>query len=113
MLSNNMLLEKINLEAEGINIATLKSILLDNGMDAIAEDMPPEDIEEVARYTIQKINTYPKEYGHTVESYFHLLFPDEIKNHIQRVLINMRFMSQFETRLSLPSIVANEEAYSG
>jgi len=43
---------------------------------------------DIAIYTAQKINNYPKSFGITVENYFHLLFPDEIKSHLMRQSIN-------------------------
>ena len=43
-----------------------------------------EELAEVTKYTIQKIRNYPKEYGHTVENYFNLLFPDELKSYVRR-----------------------------
>lgn len=46
------------------------------------------ELVEIALYTVQKINNYPKSFGKTVENYFHLLFPDEIKAYLMRRTIN-------------------------
>ena len=48
------------------------------------------ELVEIAGYTIQKINNYPKSFGKTVENYFHLLFPDEIKSYVMGQTINER-----------------------
>ena len=42
------------------------------------------EIEELVWYTVAKINSYPERFGKTVENYFDLLFPDEIKNYLVR-----------------------------
>ena len=52
------------------------------------ENLTCEEIREISECTIQKINSYPAEFGKTVEDYFELLFPDEIKNYIIRRGIN-------------------------
>ena len=60
-------------------------------MNAItAVDLTDEELLEIARYTIQKILSYPQEYGKTVENYFDLLFPDEVKSYLMRRDINRR-----------------------
>jgi hypothetical protein len=46
------------------------------------------ELEEIAGYTIQKILNYPKHYEKTVDNYFDLLFPDEVKDYIIRREIN-------------------------
>jgi len=46
------------------------------------------DFAEIALYTVQKINRYPKSFGKTIENYFHLLYPDEIKAYLMRRTIN-------------------------
>jgi hypothetical protein len=43
---------------------------------------------EIARYTIQKINAYPKDCGKTVENYFEVLYQNEIRDYIMRRNIN-------------------------
>ena len=48
------------------------------------------ELIEIALYTIQKINNYPSSFGKTVDNYFHLLFPDEIKAYVARRQINSR-----------------------
>jgi len=52
------------------------------------ETLTLQALEEIAEYTIQKINNYPKSFGKTVENYFDLLFPDEVKNYLMRRAIN-------------------------
>ena len=47
-----------------------------------------EEVNEIALYTVQKINNYPKSCGKTVENYFSLLFPDEIKSYLVERAIN-------------------------
>jgi len=37
-----------------------------------------EVIQIIAKRTVDKINSYPKRYGRTVDNYFDLLFPDEV-----------------------------------
>lgn len=49
-----------------------------------------EEVNEITAFTIQKINNYPKRLGKTVENYFDLLFPDELKHYIERREINRR-----------------------
>lgn len=51
-------------------------------------ELTPSEIDEIALYTVQKINNYPKSFGKTVENYFDLLFPDEVKNYQTRRAIN-------------------------
>ena len=46
------------------------------------------ELIEIALYTVQKINNYPKSFGKTIENYFHLLYPDEIKSYLMRRIIN-------------------------
>ena len=50
--------------------------------------LTPLELEDIALYTMQKINNYPKSLGKTIENYFDLLFPDEIKNYLARRSIN-------------------------
>jgi len=54
------------------------------------------ELIEIALYTVQKINSYPKSLGKTVDNYFHLLFPDEIKAHLVKREINA--ISSVETK---------------
>lgn len=56
----------------------------------ITLDLTEAELLEIARYTVQKIQNYPQEYGKTVENYFSLLFPDEVNNYIMRREINRR-----------------------
>lgn len=46
------------------------------------------ELAEIALYTIQKIHSYPRCFGKTVDNYFHLLFPDEVKNYLMRRMVN-------------------------
>jgi len=48
------------------------------------------EMAEIAIYTVQKINNYPKSFGKTVGNYFHLLFPDEIKAYLIRREVNSK-----------------------
>ena len=52
------------------------------------EILTHEEVAEVVEYTIQKIEHYPAHLGKTVENYFDLLFPDEVKNYLMRREIN-------------------------
>jgi len=52
------------------------------------------ELAEVALYTVQKINNYPKSLGKTVENYFHLLFPDEVKAYLIGRTINHMYKKQ-------------------
>ena len=49
-----------------------------------------EEVNEITAFTIHKINNYPKRLGKTVENYFDLLFPDELKHYIERRELNRR-----------------------
>lgn len=53
-------------------------------------DLTEAELLEIARYTVQKIQNYPQEYGKTVENYFPLLFPDEVNSYMMRREINRR-----------------------
>jgi len=55
------------------------------------------ELVEIALYTVQKINSYPEHLGKTVENYFHLLFPDEIKTYMINRAINYKSLG--ETRI--------------
>jgi len=48
------------------------------------------ELIEITLYTVRKINNYPKSFGKTVENYFHLLFPDEVKAHLVRRAVNRK-----------------------
>ena len=52
------------------------------------------ELIEIALYTVQKINNYPKSFGKTVDNYFHLLFPDEIKAYLIGRTINHMYTKQ-------------------
>jgi len=51
-------------------------------------DLTEQELDEIAQYTVQKINNYPKSFGKTVENYFDLLFRDEVKNYLIMQAIN-------------------------
>ena len=51
--------------------------------------LTPEEVEKIAKYTIEKIESYPKEWGKTVENYFDILFPDEVTDYQLRRAIHM------------------------
>jgi len=77
-------------KVEALDIETLRGILQEEGLGELANALSPDILTETAQYTIQKINAYPKRFGKTVENYFDLLYPNEIKNCIQCTLINLR-----------------------
>jgi len=56
--------------------------------------LTPQELEDIADYTIQKINNYPKSFGKTVDNYFDLLFPDEIKSYLAHRAINLESFSR-------------------
>ncbi len=62
------------------------------------DDLTDEELWEIARYTVMKIENYPKHFGKTVENYFDLLFPDEVKDYLMRREINRRGMENYERR---------------
>lgn len=51
-------------------------------------DLTQKELAEIAAYTIQKIRNYPKRLGRTVENYFDVMYPDEVKAYIMRREIN-------------------------
>ena len=56
-------------------------------------ELTPQELEEIALYTIQKINKYPKSLGKTVDNYFDLLYPSEVKSYLMRRAINEKSFS--------------------
>ena len=60
----------------------------------VTDNLSLLELAEIALYTIQKINNYPKSFGKTVENYFHLLYPDEIKACLMQRTINNRSFSK-------------------
>jgi len=52
------------------------------------------ELAEIALYTVQKINNYPKSLGKTVENYFNLLFPDEVKAYVIGRAINHKYTNK-------------------
>ena len=54
----------------------------------MVDRLTPQELAGIVSYTIQKINNYPKSFGKTVENYFDLLFPDEVKAYLMRQAIN-------------------------
>jgi len=57
-------------------------------LSKMAEELTNEELQEIAEYTIQKILSYPKRLGKTVENYFDLLYPDEIKSYLMSRAVN-------------------------
>ena len=57
-------------------------------MGEIDYNLTDKEIDEIRAYTVLKIESYPKHYGNTVENYYHLLFPDEVKDYIFRRHLN-------------------------
>ena len=64
-------------------------------------ELTQQELEEIALYTIQKINKYPKSLGKTVDNYFHLLYPDEIKSYLMMRAINEKSFSGISAVTSL------------
>jgi hypothetical protein len=60
----------------------------------------PAELVEIALYTVQKINSYPQAFGKTVENYFHLLFPDEMKAFMMRKAVNTKTFGTLGIELS-------------
>jgi len=49
-------------------------------------------------YTEQKILSYPKGLGKTLDNYFDILFPDEVKNFLHRRETNKRSLEILKRR---------------
>ena len=64
-------------------------------------DLSNDELYEIVVYTIQKIERYPKSFGKTVENYFDLLFPDEVKNYLIGREINRRCDEILERKKSM------------
>jgi hypothetical protein len=65
--------------------------LVSGGVATVSEintTLTDEEVAEIAAYTIQKIESYPKEYGKTLENYYDILFPYEVKDFLMRRHIN-------------------------
>jgi len=71
-------------EAERKDVMNISQSASDENINALTL----HELIEITLYTIQKINNYPKSLGKTVENYFHLLFPDEIKSYLIRRTVN-------------------------
>ena len=56
------------------------------------------ELIDIALYTVQKINSYPASLGKTVDNYFDLLFPDEIKAYLIKRSINTKTLSNLGFR---------------
>ena len=69
--------------------------LLNENYKYITTELTPLELIDIALYTVQKINNYPKSLGKTVDNYFHLLFPDEIKAFLTRRGINNKSLGKF------------------
>jgi len=63
-----------------------------------ATELTPSELDEIVSYTIQKINNYPKSFGKTVENYFCLLFPDEVKGYLIRRAINKKSVGGIDAK---------------
>ena len=73
--------------AERLNIMSLEHYA--NQPETCADNvLTTLELIEIAMYTVQKINSYPKSFGKTVDNYFHLLLPDEINAYMVRRGIN-------------------------
>jgi len=68
------------------------------GYSSNTENLTLLEFAEIALYTVQKINNYPKSFGKTVENYFHLLYPDEIKAYLMRQTINAKSFGKASTK---------------
>ena len=62
------------------------------------------ELIEIALYTVQKIDNYPKSCEKTVDNYFHILFPDEIKAYLLRREINAKSID----KINVPCCQNNE-----
>jgi len=69
--------------------------------DYIPNAITLNEFIEIALYTVQKINNYPKSFGKTIENYFHLLFPDEIKAYLIRQATNRMSFKKFDIKHNL------------
>lgn len=58
------------------------------------ENLTLMELIEIALYTVRKINNYPSSFGKTLDNYFHLLFPDEIKNYLIRRSTNLQSLKK-------------------
>ena len=57
-----------------------------------------EEIHELVKATIHKIETYPKEYGKTLDNYFHVLFSDMVRQYVEGREINRKSKVIMEAR---------------
>lgn len=57
-----------------------------------------EEIVAIMDYTEQKILSYPKGLGKTLDNYFDILFPDEVKNFLHRRETNKRSLEILKRR---------------
>jgi len=73
------------------------------------EALTKDELNEIVEYTIQKIYKYPKEYGKTVQNYFALLLPDEVKSYVIAREVN----TIFEEVLCKFDIACVEATYLG
>jgi hypothetical protein len=90
----------------------LKSTTSPNA-DASTDSLTLLEMAEIALYTVQKINNYPKSLGKTVENYFHLLYPDEIKSYLMRRMINEKSFRKTHNNPNLSVSDAGEEGLNG
>ncbi|MDR1674675.1 MAG: hypothetical protein LBR54_04415 [Oscillospiraceae bacterium] len=64
----------------------------------IKRELTNTEISDIVDYTIQKIESFPKEWGYTVQNYFDILYPDEVDQYLMRREI---------TRMGLANMAAN------
>jgi len=56
----------------------------------LVELLTAEELQTIAESTKQRIKAYPEDYGLTVENYFDLRFPDDVKTYILSRAINRK-----------------------
>jgi hypothetical protein len=76
----------------------------------ISATLTPTELDEIAAYTIQKIHNYPKSCGKTVENYFDLLFPDEVKSYLFRRAVNDKTLDSHKGQRTMKgTVIYNHE----
>jgi len=89
------------------NISDLRAFLHERGMATLVSALSEDELVEISQYTIQKINAYPKHLGKTVENYFPLLYPDEVKSYLCGVVITSTALGRLERKVALNAIESN------
>jgi len=95
---------------ERLNVMILESHVNQSETDA-DNILTISELIEIAIYTVQKINNYPKSLGKTVDNYFYLLFPDEIKSYLVRQDINSISLTRMSILWLLSDNLDESEAY--